>query len=200
VENNNAQNTLTEGAEQTTNQPAAQQPATANEIDYEKLANIVAGATSAKENAVLKNYFKQQGLSQEDAEKAMSTYRQQQEAKKPDVNALQAAVTEAKKQAADAVLKSAVITAAVELGWDTKSIPYLLKLADLGGVVGEDGTVNDEALKAAINKVSEDLPELKPGNQQAATGFKIGAPEGSTGFAKNQTGSTVQKRWNKFNH
>lgn len=52
--------------------------------------------------------------------------------------------------------------ASVELGIDAKTIPYVLKMADLSQVVGQDGKINDEILKAALNKVLEDVPGLKP--------------------------------------
>ena len=45
-------------------------------------------------------------------------------------------------------------------------------------VMGQDGKINDEALKTALNKVLEDVPALKP------------TPAGQTGFV--QVGATGQ--------
>lgn len=47
------------------------------EFDYEKLASIVNGKQSVTEDTVLKNYFKQQGLSQEEATQAMQQFKEQ---------------------------------------------------------------------------------------------------------------------------
>ena len=56
--------------------------------DISKISTMLAGTLSAKQDTALKSYFKQMGLSQEDAEKAMNEFKTKQEANKPDVNAL----------------------------------------------------------------------------------------------------------------
>ena len=44
--------------------------------------------------------------------------------------------------------------------------------------MGQDGKINDEALKAALNKVLEDVPALKP-QAAGSTGFiQVGAASG----------------------
>ena len=77
-----------------------------------------------------------------------------------------------------AQMQSAATMAAVSLGIDAKTIPYVLKMADLSQVVGQDGKINDEILKAALNKVLEDIPALKP-QAAGSTGFiQVGATGG----------------------
>ena len=49
---------------------AAQNTQNATQIDYEKLAQIVTGKQQATEDSVLKGYFKQQGLRQEEMTQA----------------------------------------------------------------------------------------------------------------------------------
>jgi len=51
-------------------------------------------------------------------------------------------------------------------------------MADLSQVMGQDGKINEETLKNALNKVLEDIPALKP------------APAGQTGFV--QVGASGQ--------
>ena len=65
---------------------------------------------------------------------------------------------------------------AVSLGVEAKTIPYVLKMADFSQVTGEDGKINEETLKAAVNKVLEDIPALKP-----QTGGKTGFSQVGTG-------------------
>jgi hypothetical protein len=66
---------------------------------------------------------------------------------------------------------------AAELGVKPNRINYLLKLADLSGVeVGEDGGIDSNAIKDALNTVLADFPELK------------GAGGGSVGGAGNPGG------------
>lgn len=147
-------------------------------IDYTKIQQMLEGTLAAKEDTALKAYFKQQGLSQEEMEQAITTFKQQKAAQQPDVNAIQQQLTQAQAIAQQAQLQSAATMAAVALGIDVKTIPYVLKMADLNQAMGQDGKVNEEALKTALNKVLEDIPALKP---QAAgtTGFvQVGAASG----------------------
>ena len=138
--------------------PAAGSPQ-ASQIDYSKIQQMLDGTLAAKEDTALKAYFKQQGLSEEEMKQAIAGFKQQKAARQPDVNALQ---------------KEATLTA-ISLGLDAKTIPYVLKMADLSQVSGQDGKINDESLKNAINKVLEDVPALKP-QAAGSTGFiQVGA-------------------------
>lgn len=172
-----AQATPPAGQPQTNAAPAAPQ------IDYDKIAQLIQGKQSVAEESVLKGYFKQQGLSKEEAEQAMSSFKQQQAAQQPDVNALQTKAAQAQAMAQQKEVENQAILQAIQLGIDAKTVPYVLKLADLSNVIGQDGTIAEEALKGALNKVLEDVPALKPAAEQTS-GFKqIGAGGGQ------QTGS-----------
>lgn len=167
-----------EPAPQPTDPTPTNQQATPS-IDYEKIANMVAGKQAATEDSVLRGYFKQQGLSKEEADQAIATFKQQKAANQPDVNAMQTQLTQAQAAAQKAQIEGKAVMISVELGIDAKTIPYVLKMADLSQVVGQDGTINEETLKNALNKVLEDVPALKP---QAAgtTGFiKVGTAGGN---------------------
>ena len=164
------------GGDGNQNSPANPQtpPQNAPAIDYAKIQQMLEGTLAAKEDTALKAYFKQQGLSQQEVEQAIAAFKQQKAANQPDVNALQGQVTEAQKQAAaaqaaarQAQIESAATVMAVTLGIDAKTIPYVLKMADLGQVMGQDGKINEETLKTSLNKVLEDIPALKP----QASGF-----------------------------
>lgn len=157
--------------------PQAQQ--TAHQIDYAKIQQMLDGTLSAKEDVALKAYFKQQGLSQEEAEQAMSAFKQQKAAQQPDVGALQTQIAQAQAAAQQAQLQAAATMAAVTLGIDAKTIPYILKLADLSQVMGQDGKISDDNLNNALKKVLEDVPALKP-QAAGSTGFiQVGAAGGN---------------------
>lgn len=47
------------------------------EIDYEKLAGLINGKQSVAEDTVLKSYFKQKGLSADEMEQAIATFKEQ---------------------------------------------------------------------------------------------------------------------------
>ncbi|MFQ7218686.1 hypothetical protein [Enterocloster sp.] len=166
-------------------QQTAQQGGQAPAIDYDRIAQILEGKQAATEDSVLKGYFKQQGLSKEEMEQAIAAFKQKKAASQPDVNAIQNQLTQAQAAAQAAQLQSAATIAAVSLGIDAKTIPYVLKMADISQVMGQDGKINDEAMKQALNKVLEDVPALKP-QAAGSTGFvQVGAASG-----QQQTGAS----------
>lgn len=145
------------------------------QIDYAKIQQMLEGTLAAKEDTALKAYFKQQGLSQQEAEQAMSAFKAEKAKNQPDPGALQSQVAQAQAEALQAQVQNAATLVSVALGIDAKTIPYILRLADLSQAAGQDGKINEENIKNALNKVLEDVPALKP---QAAgtTGFvQVGA-------------------------
>lgn len=158
-------------------QPSGQQAGQPPAIDYAKIQQMLDGTLAAKEETALKAYFRQQGLSQQEAEQAMAAFRQQKAASQPDVAGLQTQVAQAQAEARKAQLEQAATLAAVGLGLDAKSIPYVLRMADFSQAVGQDGTVSGDAVKSAVSKVLEDVPALKP--QAGGSGFiRVGADGG----------------------
>ena len=195
-----------DGSGQTTQQNQNSQQASTPAIDYGKIQQMLDGTLAAKEDTALKAYFKQQGLSHQEVEQAIAAFKQQKAANTPDVGAMQIQLTQAQEAAKQAQIQNVAILAAVSLGIDAKTIPYILKMADLSQAVGQDGKVNEENLKAALNKVLEDVPGLKP---QAAgtTGFvQVGAASGNAGAGQAQQATQTQqtgvpaKRWNRWNN
>lgn len=165
-----------EGGQQQTQQPAQQsnQQTPAMQIDYDKIQHMLNGTLEAKQDTALKAYFRQQGLSEDEMTQAITQFKAQKAAQEPDVGALQTQLTQAQQEAAQARLESKATIQALSMGVDVKTVPYLLKMADLSGVTAEDGTISTEALNNAINKVLEDVPALKP-EKQENKGFQIGA-------------------------
>lgn len=106
-----------------------------------------------------------------------------------DLAALQSQLTAI--QAQNAQYQQAAIAAqiaqqatleAVALGIDVKTIPYVLKMADMSGVKAKkDGTLDVEAIQAAVNKVLEDVPVLKPKQAEQSKGFQQIGAGGSDG-------------------
>ena len=123
------------------------------QFDYDKLASLIAGKQTVTEESVLKGYFRQQGLSKEQMEQAIASFKQQQAANQPDIVGMQNQITEAQAQLAasqkavqSAQVESAATMMAVSLGIEAKTIPYILKMADLSQVMGEDGKINEESV------------------------------------------------------
>lgn len=171
----NAGNTGQSGAAGNTGAGGAQQ------IDYARIQQMLDGTLSAKEDTALKAYFKQQGLSQQEAEQAISAFKAEKAKKQPDVNAMQTQLEQARSQVMQSQIENAAILEAVGMGIDAKTIPYLLKMADFSQAAGQDGNISNEAIKNALNKVIEDVPQLKPQPAGGAGFRQVGGSSGGNG-------------------
>ena len=110
-----------------------------------------------------------------------------------DVTALQSRLA-ASQQLSDQYRQAAITSRiaqqatleAVALGIDVKTVPYVLKMADFSGVQPDnDGAPDQTAVQAAINKVLEDIPVLKPQRGEQSQGFRqIGADGSQSGDAQ----------------
>lgn len=186
------------------NPPANVDPAgnsTPPAIDYNKIQQMLNGTLEAKENTALKAYFKEQGLSQQEVEQAITAFKEQKAKNEPNVEALQNQVTTAQQAMIRSQIENKALLMHQELGVDIGTISYLMKLVNLDGVVDQAGAINDEKLKEAFNKVLEDVPQLKKSEEQNAQGFRqvgAGQPNGGATPANTQP-AVASKRWNRFN-
>lgn len=141
-------------------------------INYDRIQEMLNGTIAAKEKTALKAYFKEQGLSQEEAEQAIAAFKAEKASREPDVNALQAQLAQEREAAMRANVEKEAMFLADEIGVELGTMPYLLRLADLSKVTDDAGQINKEELKAALNKILEELPQLKPDREQQQNGFR----------------------------
>lgn len=178
-------------------------------IDYDKIQKMLDGTLAAKEKTALTAYFKQQGLSEEEVGEAIKAYKAERASKTPDINGLTAQVqaandkvVKAEAHARQADIQLAAYGMADELGVSIQTMGYMLRLADLSGAMDDKGAVKTDTLKAALEKVLTDLPQLKP-SAETSTGFRpsVGAHGGAQGGQAEQPKAkgVPTKRWNRFN-
>ena len=74
-------------------------------------------------------------------------------------------------------ISSAAQQAALEMGIDTKNIPFVLKLADFDGAVSEKGEINAEVVKNAVSKVLEAVPAFKTQEKDSKGFVSVGSKE-----------------------
>lgn len=153
-------------------------------IDYDKLAGILEGKQKATEESVIKGYFKQQGLSEDEMKQAVEKFKTEKAQRTPNIDALNKQIADANARAIKAETNMQAMAMASELGVSAAKMPYLLKLADLSEVV-KDGTINEEKLKESLNNVLKDLPELKTKSEETNLGFKVGADGGQKANTNN---------------
>ena len=175
-ESANAGASTTQDPQASSNNPAQSTP----EIDYDKIASIVEGKQKVAEDTVLKNYFKNQGLTGEEMAQAISSFKSQKASAKPDVASLQEELRVAQAQALQTRIESNLQLAAIKQGVGSNVLPYVLKLADSTNLTLDS---KNEDYEAVIAKVLEDVPAFKP-EATASTGF---TQVGSTGDVKQST-------------
>lgn len=79
-----------------------------------------------------------------------------------ELSSVRKEVEELKKQLSAERVEAALRKQAAALGVDSKSVDYVVRLADLNDVLTEDGKPDEAKLTAAVNKVLADIPALKP--------------------------------------
>lgn len=155
---------------------------TGTEIDYGKLESIIDKKLQVTENGVMKSFFKEQGLSEEEAKKAIETFKAtklaEQNNTSVELTQAQQQLQEAQEQLKEAAVQTEAFKLSTELGLDAKTLPYVTKLADFSGVYDDKGVVKSDLVKVAIEKVLTDIPAFKAQPQGSAGGFKIGGEGG----------------------
>ena len=158
------------------------------EVDYEQLATVVSKRTSGTEDKVLQGYFKSQGLSQEQANEAMTQYKTAQATKQQEVALAQQKIVkenaDLKAQIQNSQIDAKVAELATTLGVQLDKLPFLSKLIDRSTAAKEDGALNDENIKTSIENVLKAFPDFK-GTTQAGGFQQIGGSgnQGSGGNA-----------------
>ena len=167
-------------AQNTTGQNNAVQTNTNNQsIDYDKIQAIVDGRNAKTEDSILKSYFQQQGLSEEEMKTAIVDFKNNKAQREKEANEnslnLQNENASLKAQVLQMQVNQVANQCALEIGVDAKTIPYLIKMADLKTAVNDKGEVVKDEVTNALTKVLEDLPQLKSQNTQNKGFVKIGA-------------------------
>lgn len=164
--NNNAQN----ATEQNNNSTPV--------VDYEKIQKMIDGRNAKTENSVLKDYFQKQGLSQEEMETAINDYKTQKanqtNSQAKELSDIQEALKQEQLKNQRLLVEQKAYGLIDDLNIENKTMPYILKMADLSNCIDKEGKVSDEALKTALEKVVTDIPGLKKQNQ-GNVGITVGA-------------------------
>ena len=164
---------------QVTPQPQAQQTQQAvPEIDYSKIEAMINKGTQQKENAILKSFFEQQGMTEDEVKSAISSYKAEQgkkaEEQKNAYANMQAENEQLKAQILQSNINAKATDIGLDMGVDKNAVGYLIKMADLSKAVNEKNEISEEAIKNAFEEVLKNVPALKA-SVNSNTGFKVGA-------------------------
>ena len=164
---NNAQNTTGQDNNQAS-----------NTIDYNKIQEMIDGRNAKTEDSILKSYFEKQGLSKDEMESAINTFKTQKanqaNAQNKELTDTQASLQKTQLENQRLKIEKKAFEFVDDLNVDNKTMPYLLKMADLSKCADKDGNVLEDTLKTALQKVIDDVPGLKK-QVQGTVGITVGA-------------------------
>ena len=159
-------------------QTQATQQTTAPEIDYGKIEAMINKGTQQKENAILKSFFEQQGMTEDEVKTAISSYKAEQGKKAEEQKIAYANMQAENEQLKAQILQNNINAKATDIGLDMgvdkNAVAYLIKMADLSKVVNEKNEISEEAIKNAFEEVLKNVPALKA-STNSNNGFKVGA-------------------------
>ena len=175
--NNNA-NSNQNNAQNTTGQQNNNANQSSTVIDYDKIQEMIDGRNAKTEDSILKSYFEKQGLSKEEMESTINAFKTQKanQAKAQDTELAdtQASLKKAQLENQRLKIEKKAYDFVDDLNVDNKTMPYLLKMADLSKCIDKEGNVLEDTLKTALEQVITDVPGLKK-QTQGVVGITVGA-------------------------
>ena len=173
------ENNQTETPVATTGQNVVPQNTGTQPIDYDKIQGMIDSRNQRNEDAILKSYFQKQGLSEDEMNTAIQSFKTKREQdskqQKVDNENLQNQLKDKDAVILKQNIEHEALLQALELGVDTKTVPYLIKLADFSSVTDEKGSIDGEKVKTALSKVLTDVPGLKQEKEKGTEGVQIGS-------------------------
>lgn len=175
--NNNA-NSNQNNAQNTTGQNNNNANPASSTIDYNKIQEMIDGRNAKTEDSILKSYFEKQGLSKDEMESAINTFKTQKanqaNAQNKELTDAQTSLQKAQLENQRLKIEKKAFEFVDDLNVDNKTMSYILKMADLSKCVDKDGNVLDDTLKTALQQVVDDVPGLKK-QIQGTVGITVGA-------------------------
>lgn len=163
------------------------------EIDYDKLAETIEKRIKSTENSTLKGYLKDKGLSKEEIEEAVKSYRANKEQKtKDEQERIQKIIDENlsyKKAEADRILKNEAKKVAKELGVRDDRFDALYRLSDTSHFLNDD-KVDSSEIKKEFETQLKAFPEFKQGK-------KIIITAGNNGYQGNLHETTDEEEYRR---
>lgn len=160
-------------------QNAQNQNTNLEKIDYEKIQGMIDNRNQRNEDSILKDYFKRQGLSEDDMKEAITSFKNQKQVNSQkdieEKETLQNQLNESNSKYQKLQIESEAYKQAIDLKVDKKTIPYLIKMADFKGCLDEKGNITPEKVKEALNQVLTDIPTLKSNEDESKSGVQVGA-------------------------
>ena len=146
-------------------------------IDYDKIQSMIDKGVQQKENAILKSYFEQQGMSEDEIKTAIGDYKSKKQTQAQEqageLTKLQNANTELQSRLTNELLSKQAFNDCLDVGVDKNTIPYVIKSADFKDAIDDKGEIKADKVREAVEQVLKDVPAFK-GTSNDDKGIKFG--------------------------
>ena len=146
-------------------------------IDYDKIQSMIDKGVQQKENAILKSYFEQQGMSEDEVKAAIGDWKSKKQTQAKEqtdsINQLTENNKALKARLTQELLNRQAFNDCLDLGVDRATIPHVIKCAEFNDCLDDKGEVNADKVRETIEKVLADVPAFK-GTAKDDKGFKVG--------------------------
>lgn len=146
-------------------------------IDYDKIQSMIDRGVQQKENAILKSYFEQQGMSEEEIKSAIGDWKAKKQTQAQEQTNMLTQLQESNKalqaRMTHELLSKQAYSDCLDLGVDRNTIPHVIKCADFKDAVDDKGEIKADKVREVIEKVLSDVPAFK-GTAKDEKGFKVG--------------------------
>ena len=146
-------------------------------IDYDKIQSMIDKGVQQKENAILKSYFEQQGMSEDEVKAAIGDWKSKKQTQAKEQTDRINQLTENNKalqaRLTQELLNRQAFNDCLDLGVDRATIPHVIKCAEFNDCLDDKGEVKADKVRETIEKVLADVPAFK-GTAKDDKGFKVG--------------------------
>lgn len=133
-------------------------------VDYGKLEEIINKGINQKENSILKSYFSQQGLSEDEMKEAIANFKNSRKSEEEKNNKsfedLTNNYSNLQKQFNQERLNNALNLSLMKKGLSEEQIPFISKMVEVEGILNDKSEINQDKLNENIEKVFKAFPNL----------------------------------------
>lgn len=151
---------------------------TSSTVNYDEIFNKLDAVLDKRSEGITKSVLKDNGYEDAEMKDILTQYRASKQAKANEadnqISTLTNENTQLKATLQKERLDNEALLQARALNVDDKTVPYLIKMADLSKCLDEKGNVKPDAVKTALETVLNDIPSLKQ-EEKGMTGVQVGA-------------------------
>lgn len=151
---------------------------TQSTVNYDEIFKKLDAVLDKRSEGITKSVLKDNGYEDAEMKDILTQYRASKQAKANEADNTITTLTNENTQLKATLqrerLNNEALKQAGALNVDDKTVPYLIKMADLSKCLTDKGEVNSEEVKKALETVLNDIPSLKQ-EEKGMTGVQVGA-------------------------